>query len=134
MPTFRHHTAHAHCNQIGGGAEISAVFHGSLCLAAFEAIVPRVLGEACAATVLVVRMDGSLTAMRRTPKVQESAYGGVSPEGCIIVRRDQSALWSAYADNLAQYGIRRVVFLDSQLAAALRWVQRRSLLRALPAL
>ena len=113
---------------------MSAVFHGALSLAAFEAIAPRVSGATCMATVLVVRMDGGLTAMSRTPKVPKSAYGELSPEGCIIVRHDQRALWSAYADNLAQYGIKWVVFEDSQLAAALRWVQRRSLLRALPAL
>ena len=113
---------------------MSAVFHGPLCLAAFEAIAPRVLGATCAAAVLVVRMDGGLTAMSQTPQVPALAYADLAPEGCIIVRRDQSALWSAYAESLAQFGIRRVVFLDSQLAAALRWVQRRSLLRALPAL
>ena len=112
---------------------MSAVYHGHLGLATFKALVPQVLGATRNATVVVIRMDGSVTTMARMPEVPED-YKGCAPEGCVIVRRDQFALWSGYAEKLSQQGVRRVVFLDSQLGAALRWVQRRSLLRALPAL
>ena len=90
------------------------------------------MGVTCGAPVVVIRLDGSAHIMDKVP---EAGYQGkFSPEGCFIVRRDQFALWSGYAEKLAQQGIKRVVFLDSQLNQALRWVQRRSLLRALPAL
>ena len=133
MQTFRHHAASADCAQTGELAGMSAVLRGPLSAAAFGSLGPQVMNVTRGAPVVVIRLDGSAHVMEQMPEAKEG-QDYYAPEGCIIVRRDQSALWSAYADNLAQYGIKRVVFLDSQLNQALRWVQRRSLLRALPAL
>ena len=113
---------------------MSTVYRGPLCVAAFGSLEPQVMSVTCDAPVVVIRLDGSVHVMEQMPEAEKGHQGHYAPEGCIIVRRDQFALWSGYAEKLAQQGIRRVVFLDSQLNQALRWLQRRSLLRALPAL
>lgn len=108
-------------------------FSGPVCEAAFGSLAPRVLEETRGARTLAIRMDSCLMLTDRPPAVADGYQGNTAP-GCVIVRADQFDIWSDYAAMLAQVGIRRIVFLDSQLHLARLWVERRSLLHVLPAL
>jgi hypothetical protein len=134
MQTFRHHSARAKCGRIGVNGEMAAVYSGPVSAATFRTLSPLVLAATRGASVIVIRMDGCLTLMESPPHVPQGAYAVAAPDGCVIVRADQIDLWSGYAERMAQHGIRRVIFLDSQLPLALQWLARRSLLRALPEL
>lgn len=65
------------------------------------------------------------------PTTPSDAYKLAQPPACVIVRADQYDLWSDYAIQLSAHGVRRVVFLDSQIDLALLWLERRSAPRAL---
>lgn len=49
-----------------------------------------------------------------------------SPPGCVIVRKDQLHVFREYSAMLAEHGIRRLVFEQSQVALAQQWIAARS--------
>lgn len=131
METFRYHSARAQCQRLGQFGQMQASYYGPLCERAFEHLAPQVLDATKDASALMVRMDASLMMMGRLPVPPIDGYKLAPPPACVIVRADQYAVWSDYAISLSAHGVRRVVFLDSQMDLALLWLERRSVQRAL---
>ena len=118
MITFTHHSARVVCRRKGRLA--LACYSGPMCHQAFEALRLRVVQASSGAACLVLRVDRSLCLMGANPFV--NGYSPVAVPGAVIVRPDQYSLWSDYAQVMAQAGIRRAVFLDSELELCRQWV------------
>jgi len=118
VTTHSHHSAQAHC-QRRGSIEIAA-YSGPISLEAFDALRARVVASATGAACLVLRMDRALCLMSSSPVVQGYPAGAVP--GAVIVRVDQLDFWTDYARAMAFAGVRRAVFLDSELALCREWV------------
>ena len=118
MITFAYHSARVACKRKGRLA--LAYYSGPMCIQAFEELRPRVVQASTGAACLVLRMNKSLSLMGSAPFVQGYRPGAVP--GAVIVRPDQYAMWSSYAQAMAQAGIRRAVFLDSELELCRQWV------------
>lgn len=131
MKLITHHSAQARCHEPDHDGLIHVICSGLLCSKAFRVIAPQVLAVTRPGRALFVRLDGCITPMRELPDVVGDAT--TSP-ACLIVRPDQLDLWSAYAVKSAMLGVRRLVFLDSQIDLARQWLARRALCPALPAL
>ena len=116
--THAHHSARVACHRSGDVA--IANYSGPLCMTAFESLRPRVIKESSGAACLVLRMDRSLCLMGEIPAIK--GYAIVSAPGAVIVRPDQLDLWTDYARAMSFVGIRRAVFLDSELALCRDWV------------
>lgn len=134
MRNFAHHAARARCQSIAQDGLASVDFFGPWNEGAFQMLVPQVLEATQHARVLLINTQQCLMLTDSRKDAQVSGYSGKTPPGCLIVRADQFDYWSRLAVRLAREGIRRVVFLDSQLPLAHQWLQRRSLPDALPAL
>lgn len=74
------------------------------------------------ATLLKLQMSKMLMVTDIPPSLTKDVYRANAVPGAVIVRADQYEVWRAYASRLADIGITRVVFLDSQLAQAQRWM------------
>ena len=126
MQVFRYHAAKAGCRKIGYSGLMEAAYTGPVCAGAFGVLEPQVMAATGGAKALLIRMDGCLTLMTRPLQVPEDAYKKSSPDGCMVVRADQLDFWADYAADMALRGVRRVVFLDSQIPLVLMWLERRS--------
>ena len=118
--TFRHHASRVACES-SGGVFLSA-YSGPICASTFDNLRARVIESSAGADCMVMRMDKSITLMSCRPKLSGGTYPAGAAPGAVIVRDDQYALWSNYADAMADMGVRRVVFRDSQLAMCREWV------------
>lgn len=134
MKTFAHHAARARCQPIASDGLASVDLFGPWNEGAFQTLVPQVLDATQHARVLVINTQQCLMLTDSRQEAQVSSYSGKTPPGCLIVRADQFDYWSRLAVRLAREGVRRVVFLDSQMPLAYQWLQRRLLPDALPAL
>ena len=130
MNVFRYHAARAGCRKIGDSGLMEAAFSGPLCARAFSVLTPQVLAATGGAEALLIRMDACLTVMSRPLQMPDDAFNQRTPDGCIVVRADQLQLWVEHAADMALRGVRRVVFLDSQLPLVMMWLERRSSSRA----
>lgn len=127
MQMFKHHSARATCEHIRGNIkQMLVTYSGPISLFAFEELAGRVLWATNGADALMVRVDGCVLLMDQPAADSGAAHAPHAPPACIIVRPEQAAYWTAYAALLAASGIRRVVFLDSQLELAAEWLQRQS--------
>lgn len=124
MQVFRYNAAKVGCGALGDGGLMQAIYSGPVCAGAFGVLSPQVLRATGCAKALLIRMDGCLTLMARPLQVQDDQER--APEGCVVVRADQLDFWVNYAADMALRGVRRVVFLDSQIQLALMWLDRRS--------
>ena len=118
--TFRHHAARVACKSIGG--VFLSAYSGPICVQAFDNLRARVIESSAGANCMIMRMDKSLTLMACRPKLPGGTYPVGAAPGAVIVRDDQYAMWSDYADAMADMGVRRVVFRDSQLELCREWV------------
>ena len=126
MQVFRYHAAKAGCRKIGNSGLMEAAYSGPMCAGAFGVLAPQVLAATGGAEALLIRIDGCLTLMSKPLQVPEGTYKTSVPDGCVVVRADQLDFWVDYAADMALRGVRRVVFLDSQLPLVLMWLERRS--------
>lgn len=69
---------------------------------------------------LAIRLDGCVMA------APVGAVAGGETDACLLVRPDQYDFYFDYALRMADRGVKRVVFLDSQLHLAQQWIDRRS--------
>lgn len=129
---FRRHSAKVACRELGKHGVVEANYSGPLCLSAMADLRASVLSSHADAPAMLIRMDYSLLLMTSIPLDSHAAYSGSRTPGCIVVRRDQFKIISAQALDLAKHGVRRIVFLDSQLDLALLWLERRAADRARP--
>lgn len=131
MKIFRHHSAQARCHPIGSHGLAKVEYSGPLSDDAFDVLAPQVRAATHDANAIMFRMDGCLLMMAQRP-APSGRYQVDSPPACVIVSPGQYDYWVERSAMLAKNGIRRVVFLTSQLPLALLWLERRSSRRALP--
>lgn len=129
-----YHAARALCRKIGRSGIAEVVYSGPLTAAAFNALAPLALDETKEALALMIRVDGCLVLMDGPIDLPDKVHDKIGPPGCLIVRQDQRDFWCGYAATLSRRGVRRIVFLDSQLELARQWVDRQISLRTLPRL
>ena len=134
MKTFTHHAAQARCYPICRNGVAKITYSGPLTAAAFNALAPQLFKETQEARSLLIRMEGCLTLMANLGETLTNSYNSVNVPGCVIVREDQRDFWADYATVLSKQGVRRLVFLDSQLPLALDWLEQRPLRNALKSL
>ena len=128
MHTYRHNTARVTSELVSRSGLIEANYTGPLTLAAFDVLRREVLRDTGPAPAVVLRLDKSLSLMARPPLIPDGTYAPNSPSGAVVVRLDQFDMWSAYnRDLVLKTGVRRVVFLDSQLLLAYEWAERQVL-------
>jgi len=99
-------------------------YQGIVSARALDRIRSSALEGLVGAPALVVRTDTALMTMRDVPLIMEEP--GKVPPAALVVRKEMRDLWVEYARQLAELGITRAVFLDSQLEQAYRWAERRA--------
>lgn len=118
--TFRHYSAKVHVCRRGQVAIAS--YTGPLCDQAFAVLRPRVVTAVTGAQCLVLRMDRSLCLMGEAPGIPDGAYRRGAAPGAVIVRPEQLDLWKDYARAMSSVGVRRGIFLNSELELCREWV------------
>ena len=99
-----------------------AEYTGPMCRECFDDLRAKVVQATQEARVLLIRMDRALSVSALVPEVPPTTYRINRAPAAVIVRPDQFDVWQAYADRMADIGIMRAVFLESQLAQAHRLV------------
>lgn len=127
---FRHHSAQLRCSRVNPSGLAHVAYSGVLSRGAFSALEPMALDATYAARAFMMRTDGCVLAMSSAKGSESIRHKPDAPPGCIVTSASQVDFWKNYASALSEMGIRRVVFLDSQIVLAFRWLERRSLLRA----
>lgn len=118
--TFRHHSAKVHvCRR---GVVAIASYTGPLCNQAFDVLRPRVVTAVSGAQCLVIRMDRSLCLMGESPGAPNGTYRRCAAPGAVIVRPEQLDLWQDYAKAMATIGVRRGIFLNSEMEMCREWI------------
>ena len=100
----------------------SADYTGPMCHECFDELRAKVLQATQEARVLLIRMDRALSVSALVPDVPPTTYRINRAPAAVIVRPDQFDVWQDYAKRLADIGIMRAVFFDSQLVQARRLV------------
>lgn len=130
MKTIRYHAATVRISWLPSSARgvVEARVSGPLSQAAFDALRPQVMDAIRPAAAVVVRFDTALGAITRTPDVGEQVnqWKGHPPIAYVTTAM-QYELWRAYVFSLAKHGIRRAVFLASQLSLAYAWAESQAL-------
>ena len=129
MKTIGNHSARASFQAIADYNFVEVNYTGVLAFTSLAYLQKIVLAETLDIPALVLRMDRALVAMSCVPVSERRAYG---PAGAIVVRPDQFDLGSDYAQKMAAIGVRRVVFLESQLCLAYEWAEQRAQRRVPP--
>ena len=128
MAAYRHNTSRVTSELVSRSGLVEANYSGPITLAAFDVLRREVLRDTGPAPAVVLRLDKSLSLMSTPPLIPDGTYAPNSPSGAVVVRRDQYDFWLAYNRELViRTGVKRVVFLDSQLTLAYQWAERQVL-------
>lgn len=117
---LKSHSSIARC--VRHGALSTITYSGPIGRSGFLALGERVIRSTSGSSCLLVRMDVALLTMLDMPTIELGVFDGDVPPGAIIARADQYDLLADYAERMALAGVRRVVFLDSQMALCRMWV------------
>lgn len=123
MKTIQYHAAAARFKAVSSFNFVEVNYKGPLSLTSLGYLQGVVLAETRDIPALVLRMDRALLALASIPVADKMKY---KPAGALVVRPDQFDLCASYAESLAVIGVRRVVFLESQLALAYEWAEQRA--------
>lgn len=118
MPTLSHHAARAHFHMVNNVMEVS--YSGPLTPGALLNIRMGLLANMADSTCMMLHYEKSLLLMDRMPVHRHTDYKYQS--AAIIIRPDQRALFNVYSEELAEIGVLRMLFLESQQALALEWL------------
>lgn len=133
MKTFEFEAAKAVYRPLDNGVG-HVVYTGEHTQAALDYLRAKVLHAAQDSAVLLVRMEKALLYMERMAPVLREAYMPGIKVGAIVVRADQYKIAEQHVLQLAGEGVSRVLFLETQLALAYSWAERRAKPRGLPVL
>ena len=97
----------------------SIVYSGVIGDVCFANLRQNVVLATLGAKVLLIDMTGVLSTSVLVPPIHAGLYPIDAPPGVVICREDQLSTWRQYAGDIAEHGIMRVVFLDSERALAL---------------
>ena len=97
----------------------SIVYSGVIGDVCFANLRQNVVLATLGAKVLLIDMTGVLSTSVLVPPVPASLYPNTAPPGVVICREDQLSTWRQYAGDIAEHGIMRLVFLDSERELAL---------------
>ena len=97
-------------------------YSGVMSAGCFAVLRARVIKATLHSRVLVIHMERALTALGDVLPIPRSTYGLHRAPGVIVVRPDQLALWSDYADRMGAIGITRMILLEQQQAQLPRLV------------
>lgn len=101
-------------------------YYGYVDASAMAVLRAKFVDVARAAPACVIHTETALIAMDEMPAV-EPALRPVA-DAAIIVTPENRELFVEYAKRLAEVGITRAVFLESQVEQAYRWAERRAAL------
>lgn len=99
-------------------------YFGYVDAAAMAVLRAQLIGVVGAANQCVIHTETALIAMDEMPAV-EPVLQPVA-DAAIIVTPENRELFVEYAQRLAEVGITRAVFLQSQMEQAYRWAERRA--------
>lgn len=97
----------------------TAEYSGAMSARCFAALRGHVVAATLEATVLLLDMCKVLDMQLEPPPVLSGTYPACTAPGVVLCRPEQYAMWSAYAAKLAERGVTRIVFYDSERALAL---------------
>lgn len=120
MEAFNHLSARALIRPMPSFHEVR--FSGVLGRPSFCALRLDVMDSTRGANVLVLRLEDSILALADVPEPPSINLLGM-PAGAYVVNDEQYGQMAAYSRMLAGVGVRRVVFLRSQLLMAYRWAE-----------
>lgn len=101
------------------GGISAAVYSGMVDAESFEVLSLAAVKMAQSKHVLVIDTSKVFTTVDLSQEFTPAPNGLARLPGVVICREDQLVPWQRYAAKLAQYGVIRVVFLDSERAQAL---------------
>ena len=133
LVTFRYLTAKAthRVRSCVSGKIAEVSYFGPLSTAAFDALAPPLIQATDhSISAVVLRSDCSLSILDALPAAHKSAYPEDFPALAHVCRAEDYDFWQAYAKKQAGIGIRRVIFLESQLAMAYAFAEQSALQHA----
>ena len=82
----------------------------------------------------LVRMDGACLLLGVSAFIQPDSRRDYSslPGGCVVCRKDQLEVMQAYAKHMAERGVIRAVFTDSEIQEAIHFAAFHASLRRSP--
>ncbi len=117
----------------GGGAVSYGPGRGGVLLAKYEGLITgpqlvqlrtAVIADTPETRAFVVRFDSAALLMGVDPLLPEAGNYDAIPDGAVVCRHDQLDVVRAYARYMAERGVIRAVFLDSEISQAMRFALR----------
>lgn len=122
MRVFGHHSARARCRHFQPQGVGCITYSGLVGQAALETLEPLAMGELGRAQALIIRLDGCVLIAPNGALMTGLESGR---DACVLVRPEQYDVYAEYALHMADQGVKRVVFLNSQAHLAQEWIDRR---------
>lgn len=101
-----------------------AVYGGAMCGETLVDLRSAVAMQAQNTRAYVVRLERSCLMMGVDPFIPVSGDFSALPGGAVVCRQDQLETMRVYARYMAEHGVIRVVFLESEIQAALNFARR----------
>jgi hypothetical protein len=124
MTEFRHHSARAVCAISAGGVS-TVSFYGLVDRKGMSFLRIQVHKFILPTLAAVVRLDGALLTLGHGVLEDTDASIRGGPDAAVIVRDEDYEMGMAYARHMAGLGVKRLIFLPSQIALAHRWAEAR---------
>lgn len=125
MPEFRYHSARAVCATADNG--ISTVnFYGMVDQKGMAFLRSCVHEYTRPARAVIARLDGALLMLDRGFLEGANAAAHDGPDVAVIVSDEHYEMGMAYARRMAGIGVKRLIFLPSQILMARRWAECRA--------
>ena len=124
MKTFSYNAARGQVGVIcKSSGLVEAIYTGPLCAKSFNALRGEMLETKNGAGASVIRLDKSLILEMSLPELPPGMLD-VAP-ACLIVRRNQYAIFQDYANRLSKQGVIRLVFVEGYAHLAYQWALKR---------
>jgi len=102
---------------------VCAEFTGPITKDIYDQLRSKMLQLVAGAPAIVIRVDRAMFALQYAEQVPRGHFIAPTPAAAVIASRADFAMFTEMAHQLAAAGVIRVIFLDTEMQAALDWAE-----------
>lgn len=102
---------------------LCAEFTGPITREIYDQLRPKMLRLVADAPAIVIRVDRAMFALQYAQQMPRDHFIEPTPAAAVIASRGDFAMFTEIAHQVAAAGVIRVIFLETEMQAALEWAE-----------
>lgn len=125
MTTVRHHASMLRITSVSSSqfGVLCAEFTGPITREIYDQLRPKMLQLVADAPAIVIRVDRAMFAWQYAEQMPRNHFIEPTPAAAVIASRADFAMFTDIAQQVATAGVIRVIFLETEMEAALEWAE-----------